>query len=86
VSGPGGVPGEVPPNEPGLASTSSERQKRILAAVLVVHALLATLTVRDLRCRPAAAVRGPKWLWRTWAVLNTTGSAAYWLFGRRRVS
>jgi hypothetical protein len=29
-------------------------------------------------------VRGPKRLWRIWATLNTTGSLAYWLVGRRK--
>lgn len=61
------------------------RQKRILVLVLVVHVILARLTVRDLRGRPVSAVRGPKWLWRVWATVNTTGSLAYWLVGRRRV-
>jgi hypothetical protein len=23
-------------------------------------------------------------LWRVWATMNTTGSLAYWTFGRRR--
>ena len=29
-----------------------------------------------------AAVRGPKRMWRIWAMTNTTGSLAYWLVGR----
>ena len=61
-----------------------ERQRRILVLVLVVHVILARLTLRDLRRRPVSAVRGPKRLWRIWATTNTTGSAAYWLVGRRR--
>ena len=66
----------------GLANLT-DQQKKIVAVVLVVHVIVATFTLRDLRRRPAAAVRGPKRLWRTWATLNTTGSVAYWLFGRR---
>jgi hypothetical protein len=62
----------------------TDRQKRILAVALVVHLVVATLTLRDLRRRPPAAVRGPKPLWRLWVTMNTTGSVAYWLFGRRR--
>ena len=42
----------------------TDQQKKILALVLVVHVIVATLTLRDLRRRPAAAVRGPKRLWR----------------------
>jgi hypothetical protein len=60
------------------------QQKKLLVVVLVVHLILARFTVRDLRRRPAAAVRGPKRLWRVWAATNTTGSVAYWLVGRRR--
>jgi hypothetical protein len=56
----------------------------LLAVVLVVHLILARSTLRDLRRRPDAAVRGPKRMWRLWATTNTTGSLAYWLVGRRR--
>ena len=59
------------------------QQKKVLIAVLVVHVIVARFTLRDLRRRPASAVRGPKRLWRVWATLNTTGSLAYWLVGRR---
>jgi hypothetical protein len=60
------------------------QQKLILLLVLVVHVIVARFTLRDLRRRPASAVRGPKRLWRVWATTNTTGSLAYWLVGRRR--
>jgi hypothetical protein len=62
----------------------NDRQKRLLLVVLVVHVLLARFTLRDLRRRPESAVRGPKRLWRVWTTMNTTGSLAYWTFGRRR--
>jgi len=58
--------------------------KLVLAIVAVVHLTAVTLTWRDLRSRPAAQVRGPKAIWQVASALNTTGSAAYWLFGRRR--
>ena len=60
------------------------QQKKVLLVVLVVHLIVARITLRDLRRRPASAVRGPKRLWRIWASMNTTGSIAYWLVGRRR--
>jgi hypothetical protein len=63
----------------------SSKQLRVMAVVLVIHVILLTLTRRDLRSRPDDAVRGPKRLWKTWSTLNTTGSAAYWLVGRKRV-
>ena len=62
----------------------TERQKRVLAVTLIVHLIVLRFTIRDLRRRPDAAVRGSKRLWRVAASLNTTGSVAYWLVGRRR--
>lgn len=63
----------------------TERQKRVLAVTLIVHLIVLRFTIRDLRRRPDAAVRGPKRLWRVAASLNTSGSVAYWLVGRRRL-
>lgn len=57
--------------------------KRILAAIGVVHVTAVALTWRDLRSRSAEQVRGDKKAWQTASALNTLGSAAYWLFGRR---
>jgi hypothetical protein len=61
------------------------KQKWVLLVVLVIHVLLLQLTWRDLRRRPDAAVRGKKREWRFASSVNTTGSVAYWLFGRRRM-
>jgi len=58
--------------------------KLVLAIIAVVHLTAVTFTWRDLRSRPAAQVRGPKRVWQVASALNTSGSAAYWLFGRRR--
>lgn len=58
--------------------------KLVLAIIGVVHLTAVTLTWRDLRSRPAAQVRGPKRIWQVASALNTSGSVAYWLFGRRR--
>jgi hypothetical protein len=58
--------------------------KVVLAIAAVVHVTVMALTWRDLRSRPAGQVRGPKVLWLVASALNTSGSAAYWLFGRRR--
>jgi hypothetical protein len=64
----------------------NQKQVRVLAVVLVVHVILLALTRRDLRSRPADAVRGNKRLWKVWSTMNTTGSVAYWLVGRKRVA
>jgi hypothetical protein len=60
--------------------------KLVLAIIAVVHLTAVTLTWRDLRSRSAGQVRGPKKVWQLASALNTTGSVAYWLFGRRRAS
>jgi hypothetical protein len=62
----------------------NDRRGKILFVAVVIHLILLRLTWRDLGARPDAAVRGRKRLWRTWSLLNTTGSIAYWTFGRRR--
>jgi len=64
----------------------SEKQVRALAVVLVIHVVLLALTRADLRSRPDDAVRGNKRMWKVWSTMNTTGSVAYWLVGRKRVA
>jgi hypothetical protein len=64
----------------------TDRQKKVILAVLVVHLILVRLTWRDLSRRPDAAVRGRKRAWRFASSMNTSGSVAYWLFGRRRIA
>jgi hypothetical protein len=59
------------------------QQKRVLVVALIVHVIAVTLTWRDLRKRSAQAVRGNKRVWQVASALNTSGSAAYWLFGRK---
>ena len=83
-AGDGGAPG--PSHRAGVHRWRdlTDQQKRIVVVALVVHAVVAALTLRDLGRRPAEAVRGPKAVWRIWATLNTSGSLAYWLVGRRQ--
>ena len=66
--------------------TLTDQQKKVILAVLVLHLILAKLTWRDLSRRPDAAVRGRKRAWRFASCVNTTGSVAYWLLGRRRIA
>jgi hypothetical protein len=63
----------------------TDKQKRVLVVALVIHVIVLNLTWRDLRRRPSSAVRGKKRMWRLASMANTTGSVAYWLFGRRRM-
>ena len=58
-------------------------QKRVLVVALVVHVIVLKLTWLDLRKRPDEAVRGKKRWWRVASSMNTMGSVAYWLFGRK---
>jgi hypothetical protein len=67
-----------------MAKKLTRSQARIVAAAVAVQLVIAALTLRDLSRRPADRVRGPKWLWRILGTANTSGSAAYWLLGRRR--
>ena len=94
----GATPGPPPGRSPEQAEQGAgraggaprgpltEQQKRLLGVALVVHVLVVVATLRDLRRRPAAGIRGPKWAWGVAATLNTSGSAAYWIFGRRRTT
>lgn len=56
----------------------------VLAYIVVFHVPVTVLTWRDLNARPDAQVRGSKTPWRVVSALNTMGSVAYWLLGRRR--
>jgi hypothetical protein len=57
----------------------------LLAAILAAHAVIASFTWRDLRNRSVDEVRGSKRLWRAASALNTLGSMAYFLVGRRPI-
>jgi len=65
-----------------MALTKDQKARLVILAVTVQGAI-AALTIRDLNKRPAEAVRGPKKLWRVLGTVNTTGSAAYWILGRK---
>jgi len=55
----------------------------VLVAILVAHVGVTSLTWRDLRRRGADQVRGSKKAWRLASAVNTLGSVAYVVFGRR---
>jgi hypothetical protein len=57
--------------------------KSLLALIVGAHLVIAALTWRDLRWRPASQVRFNKNVWRVASGLNTAGSLAYLLVGRR---
>jgi hypothetical protein len=59
------------------------RSVRVMAVLLTGHCLAAAWTWRDIQQQPAAQVRGSKSFWRAFSVVNTLGSAGYWLIGRR---
>ena len=67
-----------------MAKKLTRRQARIVGAAVVVQLVIGLLTLRDISRRPADRVRGPKWLWRILGTANTSGSAAYWILGRKR--
>jgi len=55
----------------------------VLLACGLAHLIITALTWRDLSRRPAGLVRGNKLFWRVAASVNTLGSLAYLLIGRR---
>ena len=59
------------------------RSVRVMAVLLTGHSLAAAWTWRDIQQQPAQQVRGSKTFWRAFSVVNTLGSAGYWLIGRR---
>jgi hypothetical protein len=54
-----------------------------VVAYLPFHLLVTALTWRDLKGRPDEQVWGSKSLWRWVSALNTLGSVAYWVVGRK---
>lgn len=58
--------------------------KYVLAVLVAVEVISATLTFRDLKRRSAEEIRGSKRFWRIVSLVNPGNSIAYWVFGRRR--
>jgi hypothetical protein len=65
----------------------SERSRRLLIAAAAAEGILKVAALIDLKRRPAAQVRGPKWLWATAVtVISSAGvlPVSYFVFGRRQ--
>jgi hypothetical protein len=68
-------------------SDLSERQRRLITIGVVVEGMLKLAALVDLKRRPSAEVRGPKWAWALGIlVVNSAGMAplSYFRYGRRR--
>ena len=59
-------------------------QQKLVIAAGVAEAALTLWTVRDLKRRDAAQVRGPKLVWRAASIVQPFGPLAYLAFGRRK--
>lgn len=59
------------------------RRRFPLAVMGLVQFVLLIAAQIDLLRRPASAVRGPKWAWRTATLINFIGPIAYFALGRR---
>lgn len=59
------------------------REIRTVLLYLPFHILVTAATWRDLKRRPSSQVRGSKRLWRIVSAVNTMGSVAYLVFGRK---
>lgn len=64
----------------------SRPNPRVLVPAVALQLVLGTITVRDIRRRPADLIRGPKWFWALWGGSNTGGALVYWLVGRKRTA
>ena len=68
-------------------SDLSQRSRRLLIAAAAAEGILKVAALIDLKRRPAAQVRGPKWLWATAVtVISSAGvlPVSYFVFGRRQ--
>lgn len=50
---------------------------------LPFHVAAAAITWRDINRRPPERIRGDKRVWKLASAVNTLGTVAYWLAGRR---
>lgn len=64
-------------------SDLSPRQRQAVVVGGFAELILTSLALRDLRRRPAALVRGPKFLWRLTFFVQPFGPILYFLRGRR---
>jgi hypothetical protein len=64
----------------------SRPNPKVLFPAIAFQLVVGTITVRDVRNRPAELIRGPKWLWALWGGSNTLGALVYWLIGRKRTA
>jgi hypothetical protein len=65
--------------------SEGNRKVALVAVAVLLWALVTPFMWRDLRRRTPEEVRGKKWIW--WiASSNLTGSIAYFLVGRKKIS
>ena len=68
-------------------SELSEQTRRWIVVGAIIEGILKIAALIDLKRRPAAEVRGRKWVWTTVITLaNSVGAVplGYFLFGRRK--
>lgn len=65
-------------------SELSRCTRRLIVVAAVAEAVFKVVMLVDVQRRPAALVRGPKWMWRLLAFVNLLGPLAYFAVGRRR--
>jgi hypothetical protein len=59
-------------------------QQKIAVAAGVAELVLSSYCANDLRKRPKAEVRGPKWIWVPLLAVQPFGPIAYLIAGRRK--
>jgi hypothetical protein len=58
-------------------------QKTGALVMMSVQVSLLVSALVDIRRRPAAEIRGSKWLWTAISFVNFVGPISYFLFGRK---
>ena len=64
-------------------SDLSPRSRAAIVVGGVAEVVVTSVALRDLVRRPAALVRGPKWLWAPALFVQPVGSPLYLVAGRR---
>lgn len=65
-------------------SERSKGSRRLIVGLGIVEVALLVATLADLKRRPAAQIKGPRWMWTGLAFVNIIGPVSYFAFGRRR--
>jgi hypothetical protein len=64
-------------------SDLSSTERAVVVAMSSVQIVLLLAALTDIARRPAAAIRGPRWLWLLVSFVNFVGPITYFVAGRK---